>query len=170
MTHQTTFKGAPLKLEGTPLSESSVFPTITLVNTELGEVKTTDLLGGKVTVILSVPSLDTPVCSTEVRTFNQRATGLGEKVQVVAVSKDLPFAQKRWCGAEGVSRVTCLSDYKYDQFGKNTATYIKDWGLLSRAVFVIGPDQKLTYIHYVPEIASEPPYEEVLKACAELVG
>jgi thioredoxin-dependent peroxiredoxin len=170
MSHQVTFKGNPLKVLGSPLQVGDTFPASKLVNGELSDVNISELLKDKVTFVLTVPSLDTPVCSTEVRTFNEKATGLSDKVHVIAVSKDLPFAQKRWCAAEGISKVHTLSDYKAGDFGEKTGTLIETLGLLSRTVFLVGPDAKIAYTQYVPEVTQEPHYEDALKACATLLG
>jgi thiol peroxidase len=117
---------------------------------------------GKTKVILSVPSVDTPVCDVEVRRFNKEAAAL-DNVVVLCVSVDLPFAQKRWCGAAGIDKVTTLSDYKELSFAKAYGVFIKETHLLARAVFVIDAEDEMTYVEYVPEITSEPSYEGVLE-------
>ena len=113
---------------------------------------------------MTVPSLDTPVCDTETRRFNREATALGDKVAVVVVSVDLPFAQTRWCGAAGVARVVALSDYKETAVGVAYGVLIQELRLLARAVFIIGADGVLRYAQVVKEITQEPDYEAVLKA------
>jgi len=110
-----------------------------------------------------VPSLDTPTCDTETRTFNKKATELSENVNILTVSKDLPFAQKRWCAAAGVDRVKTLSDYKPTTFAKDYGILIKELQLLTRAVFIIDENQKIKYIQFVEEVSEEPNYEEILK-------
>jgi thiol peroxidase len=117
--------------------------------------------GSKV-IISVVPSLDTPVCDLQTRRFNQEASKLSNVV-VLTVSKDLPFAQKRWCGAAGANAVKTLSDYR-GSFGQDYGVLIKDLGLLARCIFVIDEEGKVTYVQLVKEVASEPDYEEVLKA------
>ena len=115
----------------------------------------------KTRIILSVGSLDTPVCDQETRRFNKEAAGLKD-THVIVVSMDLPFAQKRWCAAAGLINVTTLSDYRDQEFGKNYGTFVKESHLLSRAVFVVDAHDKLTYVEYVKEVASHPDYAAVL--------
>jgi thiol peroxidase len=119
---------------------------------------------GNIVVIVSVPSLDTPVCDLETRKFNQEASRLGERVAVLAVSMDLPFAQQRWCGAAGVSNVTTLSDHRAANFGMAYGLLIKELRLLARAVIVVDQRGIIRYLELVKEIAEEPNYEAALKA------
>jgi len=119
---------------------------------------------GKVVVLMSIPSIDTPVCAIETKRFNQEAASLSGDVVIVGVSRDLPFALKRWCGAEGVSRVVALSDYKYRSFGKEFGVELPDLGLLARAVFVLDKAGKVAHVDYVTEVAEEPDYAAALKA------
>ncbi|HUW85099.1 MAG TPA: thiol peroxidase [Phycisphaerae bacterium] len=123
---------------------------------------------GKVCVFVSVPSLDTSVCDVEVRRFNEEAASLGANVLVVTVSMDLPFAQKRWCGAAGVDRVMTLSDYREASFGKAYGVLIAELRLLARAVFVVDREGILRHQQLVRELTEEPNYDEVLKAVNEL--
>jgi len=163
-----TFQGNPLTLSGDELKVGDAVPSVQLLNDEM---KPVDLSGfkGRVCVILSVPSLDTPVCDTETRRFNEYAGTFGPDVVVLAISMDLPFAQKRWCGAAGVERVTTLSDFRDRTFGKVFGLYIKELGLLARAVYVVDRGGVVRYSQLVPEIAQEPNYEDVRKAVASLV-
>ena len=115
-------------------------------------------------LISSVPSLDTPVCDTETRRFNEEATSLGEEVVVLTVSTDLPFAQARWCGAAGVDRVVTLSDHRDVAFGKAFGVLIKDLRILARAVFVVDRQGVLQYQQLVREMSEEPDYAAVLEA------
>ncbi len=124
---------------------------------------------GKVLVLVSVPSLDTPVCDLEVRRFNAEAAALSDKVRIVAVSCDLPFAQARWCGAAGVKAVETLSDYKDTSFGRNYGVLIQELRLLARAIFVVAPDGVLAYSQLVPEVTSEPDYDAALAAVKKLI-
>jgi len=119
-------------------------------------------LNGKVAVVLSVPSIDTPTCDIEVKRFNKEAEKLD--AQVIVVSYDLPFAQKRWCASNGVSNVQTVSDYKYRDFGEKFGVFIPSWGLLARGVFVFNKSSVLTYNEYVSDISQEPKYDEALKA------
>lgn len=143
-------------------------PNFTVVARDLSSARLQDFVG-KVLVVLSVPSLDTAVCDQETRRFNEEAARLGGRVGVITISMDLPFAQSRWCGAAGVDQVTLLSDYKDREFGVKYGVYIKELGLLSRAVFVIDPGGTLRYVEYVPEVGQHPNYDKALAAVQALL-
>jgi len=160
-----TFKGNPLTILGTHLKVGDMFPTLTLSSQDMSDFSTTSL-AGKPALYSIVPSLDTPTCSIETKRFNQEASALGNKVVIITISKDLPFAQKRWCAAEGASNLTVVSDYKYNQTGAATGTSIKEWALLCRAVFIADKAGKITYLEYVSDVSAEPDYAEALKALA----
>lgn len=157
---QVTFKGNAVTLSGKQLQVGDAMPDFTLIDTHLQKVQNYGTSG--IRVFLTVPSLDTDVCDQEVRKFNQSAAEL-PKVTIYAVSMDLPFAQARWCGAAGVEAVRTLSDYKDHSFGRATGTRIDELGLLTRAVFVVNAEGKITYTEYVPEITSQPDYGVVLR-------
>ena len=156
-----TMKGNPLTLVGTEIKPGAVAPDVTLVANDLSEVKLSSFKGKKV-ILSVVPSLDTPVCDLQTKRFNQEASNLNN-VAVLTVSKDLPFAQKRWCGAVGASAVKTLSDYR-GNFGEQYGVLIKGLNLLARAIFVLDENGKVTYTQLVKEVATEPDYEAVLKA------
>ncbi|MCA9038634.1 MAG: thiol peroxidase, partial [Planctomycetaceae bacterium] len=121
---------------------------------------------GKTRIIATVPSLDTGTCHAETKRFNEEAAQL-EGVEILVVSTDLPFGQKRWCGAENVDKVTCLSDHRTTEFGKAYGVLISGGGLdrcLCRAVFVVGPDNAIKHVEYVSEIAEQPNYDSALNA------
>ncbi len=118
---------------------------------------------GKVRIIASVPSLDTDTCDRETRRFNAEAAALGKEVVIQTISTDLPYAQKRWCGAAGVDQVMVLSDHQNAEFGEKYGVLVKERRTLRRAVFVIGRDGKLVYVAYMPSNGDEPNYEEVLE-------
>jgi thiol peroxidase len=163
------FKSNPVTLEGPEIKPGAAAPDFAAVDTGLQPVR---LAGarGKVIVLSSVPSLDTPVCDTETRRFNQEASSLGGGVEVWTISMDLPFAQKRWCGAAGVIHVKTLSDFRDHAFAQNYGVLIKDGplaGLTARAVFVVGKDGKVRHVEYVKEITSEPNYEAALAAARQ---
>jgi len=124
---------------------------------------------GKVTVISSVSSLDTAVCDVETRRFNQEAAKLGDEVEILTISKDLPFAQRRWCGAAGIDKVKVISDYRDTSFGNAFGVLINESKLLARCIFVIDKNNLVKYVQLVPEIGQEPDYEAVLKAVEELL-
>ena len=162
-TGQVTFKGGPVTLLGNEVKVGEKAPEFKAVNSGMADV-TLGSSAGKTRLICSVPSLDTPVCSIETKKFNEKAAGLGDGVIVYTVSMDLPFAAKRFCATEGTDKVVPLSDYKYRSFGEQYGVLIKELGLLARAVFVVGPDDKVKYIEIVKEIAQEPDYEKALAA------
>ena len=163
-----TLKGNPLTLLGNPLKEGDKAPASTLVGNDLSEVKLSSF-AGKVLVLSSVPSLDTPVCDTETRRFSQEAGRLGDKVNVVTVSVDLPFAQKRWCGAAGVKNVLTLSDHRDTAFGQDYGVLIKGLRLLARCIFVVDKGGVVRYVQLVKEVADEPDYDAVLAAVKKLL-
>lgn len=162
MTRTTNFKGTPLTILGNETKIGDKVPAFKLTGTDMSDV-TNSTFEGKTLIILAVPSLDTPVCSLETKKFSNKIQKLGDKVALLAVSRDLPFAQKRWCVAEGVENITTASDYKYRTFAEQFGVLIQDWQLLSRAVFVI-TDGVVKFVEYVSEISAEPDYEAVLKA------
>ena len=158
-----TMKGNPLTLVGNPVAVGQTAPDATLVGNDLSEMRLSKFRG-KTILLLSVPSLDTSVCSLETRRFNEEATALGEDVVVLAVSMDLPFAQKRWCGAEGIQRVITLSDHRDASFGTTYGVLIKELRLLARCVWVVAPDGKIAYTELVKEVTKEPDYAAALAA------
>ena len=119
---------------------------------------------GKVRIVAAVPSLDTDVCDRETRRFNQEAAGLSKDIVIEVISTDLPYAQKRWCGAAGVDQVMVLSDHQTAEFGEKYGCLIKERRILRRSVFVIDRQDKVTYGAYMPVLGIEPNYEEVLEA------
>jgi thiol peroxidase len=163
-----TLHGNPLTLEGNPVSMGNPAPEVTLLDNDLKPVKLSDFRG-KVIIIAAVPSLDTPVCDMETRRFNTEAAGLGKDVAILTVSMDLPFAQKRWCGAAGVEQVKTLSDHKEAAFGQAFGLLIKELRLLGRAVLVLDREGVVRYYQLVKEVSEEPDYEAALSAVKELV-
>ena len=119
---------------------------------------------GKVRIIAAVPSLDTEVCDRETRRFNQEVASLSKDIAIEVISTDLPFAQKRWCGAAGVDQVMVLSDHQDADFGEKYGALIKERRILRRAVFVVDKNNKVTYVAYMPALGDEPNYAEVLDA------
>ncbi|MBN1285202.1 MAG: thiol peroxidase [Anaerolineae bacterium] len=166
MTERTglvTLKGAPRTLIGNAVTVGDQAPDFTVLDNTFKPVRFSEL-PGKVYVISAVPSLDTSVCDAETRRFNQEAAKLGDDVAILTISMDLPYAQKRWCGATGVDRVTTLSDFKDREFGQAYGVITQESGLLARAVFVVDKTGRISYIQLVPEIAAEPDYNAVLQA------
>jgi thiol peroxidase len=163
-----TMKGNPITLIGTELQVGDKAPDFVAIGNDLNPVSF-DSFRGKVCIVSSVPSLDTPVCDMETRRFNDEAGRLGDNVEIITISVDLPFAQKRWCGAAGVDRVQTLSDHRDAAFGQAYGVLIKGLRLLARAVFVVDKEGTIRYAELVNEIASEPDYDAVLTAVKELV-
>ena len=158
-------KGNPVTLSGKSLNPGDKAPDFTLQASDMSEV-TLASSSGKTRIIASLPSLDTPVCHAETRRFNEDAAGL-EGVEILVVSTDLPFGQKRWCGAEGVDKVRTLSDHRTVQFGKDYGVLIQGGPLdrcLCRAIFVVGPDDTIKHVEYVGEITEHPNYDAALAA------
>lgn len=156
------FKDKPLTLGGAALNVGTKMPAFTLTAQDMSDLSSAKY-AGKVLVISVVPSLDTPTCDLQTKRFNQEAEKLGSNVHILTVSLDLPFAQKRWCGATGSSRVETGSDYKHRSFGNAFGCFIKEWGLLARAVFVVDKKGTITFVEYVPDISKEPTYDAILK-------
>lgn len=163
-----TFMGNPLTLLGSELKVGSKAPDFSILDNGLSPVTLANY-AGKVKVICTVPSLDTPVCDTETRRFNQEAANLKGDVVVLTISQDLPFAQGRWCGAAGIDRVVTLSDYRDRAFGSAYGVMIKELMLLTRAIFVLDASDTVRYTQIVPEITSEPDYAAVLEAVRALL-
>ena len=163
-----TFQGNPLTLLGEEVSPGQTAPEATVLGNDLNPVAISDFRG-KVAIIASVPSLDTPVCDTQTRRFNEAAAALGDGVAVLTVSMDLPFAQKRWCGSAGIESVVTLSDHRDGQFGESFGLLIKELRLLARAVFVLDREGTVRHAQIVPEITDEPDYEAALQVARDLV-
>jgi len=158
-----TIHGNPLTLVGDEIKVGAPAPDVELLDNDLNPVKLS-AYRGKVLVIASVPSLDTPVCDMETRRFNDEAANLGPDIELVTISMDLPFAQKRWCGAAGVKNLQTLSDHRQADFGLAYGILIKELRLLARAVFIVDRKGTVQYVQTVKEVTNEPNYEEVLQA------
>jgi thiol peroxidase len=164
-----TMRGNPLTLLGPELAIGQKAPDFTLVTNDMATVSLADY-AGKALALVSVPSLDTPVCAVETRRFNAEADKLGSDVRILTISMDLPFAQKRWCGAMGIDKVETLSDHREASFGQNYGVLIKELRLLARAVFVVDRNGRITYVELVKEIADEPFYAGALTALSQAAG
>jgi thiol peroxidase len=156
-----TMRGNPLTLLGPELRVGDTAPDVKLLDKALREASIR--ADGKVRIVSVVPSLDTPVCDLQTRRFNEEAARLGD-VEVVTVSADLPFAQTRWCGAAGATKITVLSDHRTMAFGDAYGVHVKELRLDARAVFVIDRQGKIAHAQYVREIAEHPDYDAALKA------
>ena len=156
-----TFKGNPVTLVGNQLQVGDDAPNFTVINTALEEKTLTDY-DGKIKLISVVPSVDTGVCAVQTKRFNEEADKL-PNVQILTISMDLPFAQSRWCSAEGVSNLEMLSDHREADFGKKYGVLIEELRLLSRSIFVVNEENKVTYVEYVPEVGNHPDYDAALE-------
>ena len=167
-TGLVTMKGQALTLLGDEVTMGDTTPDFKVVANDLSQVEFSSFRG-KVCIISSVPSLDTSVCDTMTRRFNKEAGTLGLDVAVLTISMDLPFAQKRWCGAADVQRLQTLSDHREASFGKAYGVLIKELQLLARAVFVVDRQGIIRYVEIVKELTNEPNYEAALKAAKGLL-
>ena len=163
-----TLKGKPITLVGDEVRVGQAGPDFEAVDNDLKPVRLSSLKG-KVVILCSVPSLDTSVCDIETRKFNEKAGQLAGDVKVLTISMDLPFAQKRWCGAAGIKNVQTLSDHRDASFGQSFGVLIKELRLLARAVFVIDKTGVVRYKQIVPEISGEPDYEAAINAAKGLI-
>ena len=155
-------RGNPLTLVGPELKAGDQAPDFSVIDSGMKPMHLGDT--GKKTRIFSVlPSLDTPVCDAQTRRFNEEAAKL-DGVDIFTVSVDLPFAQKRFCNSFAVDNLKMLSDHRDVSFGEAYGTLIKELRILSRAIFVVGPDDKIKYVEYVPEVGDSPNYEAALAA------
>ena len=166
-TEMVTMKGNPLTLVGNEVKVGDEAPEFEVLSNDLSPVRLSSFRG-KVCIVSSVPSLDTPVCDTETRRFNEEAQKLSSDVAILTISMDLPFAQKRWCGAAGVTGVQTLSDHRNASFGTAYGVLIKELRLLARAVFVVDRNGVVQYVQLVKEITQEPDYETILTAVRKL--
>ena len=157
-----TFKSNPLTLVGPEVKVGQKAPEFSVLAGDLSPV-TLASSKGKTRLIISVPSLDTPVCDAETRRFNEEAAKLSG-VDVIVVSVDLPFAQGRFCQTAGIKNLKTVSDHRDTSFGHAYGTLIKELRLLSRAIFVVDPSDKVSYVEYVKEVTSHPNYDAALNA------
>lgn len=158
--------GGPQALVGPELKPGDKAPDFTVVDMNFKPVRLADFKG-KVAVLASVPSLDTSVCNREANRFGEEALKLSDDIQIVTVSMDLPFALKRWCQANNSERLIAASDHRDASFGEGYGVLLRDYRLLSRAVFVVDRGGTLRYVEYVPVAGQEPNYEAVLNAARE---
>lgn len=164
----STFKGSPLTLVGPELKTGDKAPDFEAVDKTMQPVNL-EKTSGEVRIFSVVPSLDTPVCDMQTKRFDEEMKKNGA-LKVYTISMDLPFAQSRWCGAFGVDRVVMLSDHREGSFGRAYGTLIKEWRILSRAIFVVDKDNVVRHAEYVKEVAEHPNYEAALAKARELAG
>jgi thioredoxin-dependent peroxiredoxin len=163
-----TLRGNPFTLVGTEIKAGDKAPDVELLGNDLKPVRISSFKG-KVVVVSAVPSLDTPTCDMETRRFNTEAAKLGEDIVILTVSTDLPFAQKRWCGAAGVDKVQTVSDHREAAFGQSYGVLIKELRLLARSIFVVDRTGVVQYVQHVKEVSQEPDYAAVIAAAKKLV-
>jgi thiol peroxidase len=167
-TGLVSLQGNPLTLLGPEIKVGDQAPEFEVLDNNLSPIRL-DSFKGKIIILASVPSLDTPVCDLETRRFNAEAGKLHPDVRILTISMDLPFAQKRWCGAAGVDKVVTLSDHRTASFGSAYGVLIKELRLLARAVFVLDREGVIRYIQVLPDLALEPDYDQAIKAVEKLV-
>jgi thiol peroxidase len=155
------FKGSPLNLAGRPVKFGSIAPAFKVISQDLKEVTLVDFKG-KVKILTSFPSLDTPVCDMQVKEFNKKAIGLSKDLAIIGISKDLPFAQARFCQDNDIKNISVFSDYKFSSFGLNYGLLIKELNLLARSVIIIDKTDVIRYIQVVDELTTPPNYDDVL--------
>ena len=161
----TILMGKPFSLAGPELKVGDTAPDFEAMDSSLQPMDL-EKTGKGVRIFSVVPSLDTPVCDAQTKRFEDEAAGLGD-VNIFTVSTDLPFAQKRWCGTFGISKVAMISDHKSGSFGAHYGTMIDDMRIESRAIFVVGKDDKLVHVEYVKEVGHHPDYEAALAAARQ---
>jgi thiol peroxidase len=159
---EITFKGEPVAIKGNEIKAGDIAPEFTLTGNDMEPVRLSDYKG--LVKILSVfPSIDTKVCAAQTRRFNQEASKLHDEIAVLCISKDLPFAQNRFCAAEGLDKVVTLSDFKNNEFGEKYGFLLEELGLLTRGIVVIDKDDVVQYVEYVSEVAEEPDYGKAIE-------
>jgi thiol peroxidase len=169
MSGRTTFKGSPLTLVGRILKTGAAAPDFRVIAQDLKEISFLDFKG-KIKVITSFPSLDTPVCDLQVKEFNKRATqAAASEVVILGISKDLPFAQKRFCSINEIKNEIILSDYKFSSFGINYGLLIKELNLLARSVSIVDKNDIVRYIQIVDELTNPPDYEDAFKNLEKVI-
>ena len=162
-----TMMGNPVTLVGEEIKVGDRAPDFEVTDNDLKPVSFSSFKG-KVIILTSVPSLDTPICELETRRFNEEAGKLGSDVVILTISMDLPFAQKRWCGAAGVDKLQTLSDHRDASFGASYGVLMKESRLLARTIFVVDKEGIVQHVQIVKEIAQEPDYDAVLDAAKKL--
>ena len=167
-TGLVSLQGHPLTLLGPALKVGDRAPEFEVLDNNLSPIQLASFKG-KIIILASLPSLDTPVCDLETRRFNTEAGKLDPDIRILTISMDLPFAQKRWCGAAGVDKVVTLSDHRTASFGSAYGVLIKELRLLARAVFVLDRTGIIRYIQVLPDLAQEPDYDQAIKVVEKLV-
>lgn len=165
---KVTFKGNPVQLLGKEIKVGDLAPDFTVVGNQLQPIKLSDYKG-KVVILSVFPSLDTPVCATQNRKFNELASKLSNDIVIIGISVDLPFAQARFCGAEGIDKVITASDYQHRDFALKYGFLIDGLFLLERGTVVIDKNGKVAFVEYCTEVTNEPNYDAAMEAAKKLV-
>lgn len=164
-----SFRNREVTVIGSDIKPGDKAPEFEVQNQDWENVLGLAGTSGKIRIIAALPSLETSVCDTETRRFNQEASKLSEDIAILMISADLPYTQNRWCGAAGIDRVSVLSDHLKKDFGAKYGVLMKEVGILRRAVFVVDKNDTITYAEYMPAIGVEPDYDAVLAAARKLV-
>lgn len=159
--------GKPATIIGRDIVVGQLAPEFTVSNLDWSTFRGLGDTQGKVRIIASLPSLDTSVCDRETRRFNTEAAALDEDIVILVISTDLPYTQKRWCGAAGIDQVLVLSDHQDASFGEKYGVLIKERRILRRAVFVVDRNDNVVYVDYMPVLGDEPDYEAVIAAARQ---
>lgn len=169
MPRNITFKGSPMTLVGRALKPGSLSPEFKATSQDLKEVSLSDFKG-KVKIITSFPSLDTPVCDLQVKEFNKRAGSFSGDVVIIGISKDLPFAQKRFCHDFEIKNISVVSDFKASSFGLNFGLLVKELNLLARSINIVDKNNVLRYMQVVPELTQPPDYDSAIKELENVIN
>jgi len=163
-----TIGGKPVTLLGREIKVGDKAPDFTIItkDSEPFDFKSTS---GKIRLISVFLSLDTGICDTQARRFNEETASFGDKVEILNISVDLPYTQKRWCGAAGIDKIKLLTDHRDVQFGEAYGVLVKGLRVLARAIFVIDQDDVVKYVEYLPEIGSHPDYDKAIQAVKNLL-
>jgi thiol peroxidase len=164
-----TMDGKPLTLVGDEIKAGMPAPDCELQDKDLNRVKLASFCRNQIVITVALPSLDTPVCEIEAKRFSDAASLFYPQVQLLVISMDLPFAQRRWCGSEGLAKLKTLSDHAGAEFGQAYGILIKDLRLLARAVFIIDGHGIVQYVQLVKELTHEPDYDEVMRALKKVL-
>ncbi|MFA5500176.1 MAG: thiol peroxidase [Candidatus Omnitrophota bacterium] len=168
MARQIYFKGNPLTLVGRPIKEGAVAPEFKVISQDLKEITISDFKD-KIKILTSFPSLDTPVCDMQVKEFNKKAANFSSDISIVGISKDLPFAQARFCSDNDIKGISVLSDYRFSSFGINYGLLIKELNLLARSVMIADKNNIIRYIQIVNELTTPPNYDEALVSLTDIL-
>lgn len=168
MARQIYFKGNPLTLAGRPIKEGVIAPYFKVTSQDLKEVSLSEFKD-KIKILTSFPSLDTPVCDMQVKEFNKKATSLSADIAIIGISKDLPFAQARFCRDNDINNISVLSDYRFSSFGINYGLLIKELNLLARSVIIADKKDVIRYVQVVSELTTPPDYNDVLNRLKDVL-